>query len=154
MNKKYLVVFILVSCVTFGTFAQQTEKLTFVDRRSDGTIIGPVTVNAIFISWNMQKVSIENNLQVIRESVYNNNTWSDWQIVGREPARVSSIRQLYDIILGEYNRYPRSATRLNMQNGIQAVRLMSIPTGRSSPMWWNDDGRSFNVMYEFWAIIP
>jgi hypothetical protein len=56
-------------------------------------------------------------------------------------------------MLSVYNMYPRVGVRLHMPGG-QAVRIATIPNGRSSPMWWSEDGRSFNVLYEFWAIMP
>ena len=153
MNRKLIFVFLCLN-ITYGLFAQQIEKLTFTDRRSDGTIVGSVTVNAIHAGWSLQEVSLENNLQVIYESFNLTGEWSDWQLVGKSPAPVSTILQLYNIVLGEYNRYPRSSVRVNIGNGLQAVRIASIPKGRSSPMWWNDDGRSFFTFYEFWTIVP
>ena len=153
MGKKIFITLILSICFTFGIYAQQIERLTFTDMRSDGTIIGNVTVNAVFMAWTQQRTSIENGMQVLYERVHlPNDKWSDWELQGREPARFT-LRQTYDVLLRQYNITPRASVRLHTQ-GLQAVRIMTIPDGRGSPMWWSDDGRSFNVMYEFWAIIP
>jgi len=155
MKKVLFVTLVLSVTLTAGVFAQEIERLTFTERRSDGTIVGNVTVNAIFMGWSQQRVTIENGMQIIRESVniLGSNEWSPWEIMQRAPAHVPTLRQMYDLLLGEYNRYPRSAVRLHMQ-GIQAVRIMTIRSGSSSPMWWSDDGKSFNALYEFWAIMP
>ena len=49
MKKKMFAVLFLSLCITAGLFAQQIQRLTFTDMRSDGTIIGTVTVNAFFM---------------------------------------------------------------------------------------------------------
>jgi hypothetical protein len=154
MKKIVFTVLVLTIGINCGIFAQEIQRLTFEDRRSDGVIVGTVTVNAVFLAWSQQRVSIENNLQVYRERGSQDGiVWSDWQVMSREPTHVPTLRQLYDVLLGEYNRHPRSAVRLNMQ-GRQAVRIPTIPEGRSSPFWWTEDGKSFNILYEFWVIMP
>ena len=153
MKKIFLTLIIGLNIVFVG-FSQEIQKLTFLDMRSNGTIIGNVTVNAVFMFWSQQRVSIENGMQIRRESLNINGEWSPWEIMGREPAIVPTIRQAYDLTMQEYNRYPRAAVRINMQEGIQAVRIMSIPYNRSSPLWWSDDGKSFNIFCEVWAIMP
>jgi len=153
MIKKVFFTLILSLSIILGISAQQIERLTFTDMRSDGTIIGNVTVNAVFMAWTQQRVSVENGMQVLRERVHlPNDRWADWEVMERSPARLT-ISQTYDVLLRQFNRTPRASVRLHTQ-GIQAVRIMTIPDGRGSPLWWSEDGRSFNVMYEFWAIIP
>lgn len=153
MRKILFVTLVLSVYLSINGFSQEIQRLTFTDRRADGVIIGNVTVNAVFMAWTQQRVSIENGMQVINERVYINGAWQAWELMGREPSHVSTIRQHYDIIMAEYQRYPRGAVRLYKQ-GIQGIRIMAIPDGRSSPLWWSEDGRSYNVMYEFWAIAP
>jgi len=159
MNKKIVFLLVLSLCFTFKIFSQQIERLTFTELGLDGKIIGTVTVNAVFLGWNQQRISIENGFQVIRESVClaewaDKKRWSDWELVGREPSRVSTIRQLYDIALSGYIKHPRAAIRMYYDGGFQAIRLMTIPNGQASPVWWSEDGKSFYVFYEAWIIVP
>lgn len=153
MKKKIFMVLILIISINSGIFAQQTERLTFTEISSDGTIIGTVTVNAAFAGFLQKWVSIENNMQVVRESAYTNanGVWSDWGPKKKEPAILPTIRQIFDSILRDYHRYPRGAVRWYLK-GIPFVNIMTIPDGRISPLWWNDDGKSFFIMYEVWAI--
>ena len=154
MNKKNFLVLAFIMSITLGSYAFEIERLTFLDARPDGSIIGTVTVNAVFMGYSQQRISIEGNQQIIHESVLQpNGQWTDWQIMERAPARLT-LRQMYDHMVMDYSRYPRMSRRIQAQGGFQAVRIASIPTGRSSPIWWSDDGRSFNVFYEFWAILP
>jgi hypothetical protein len=122
--------------------------------RSDGTIIGTVTVNAIFLAYSQHRISIENTFQVTHSSTYVNDVWSNWELVDRQPLQVPTLRLLYDVVLREYNKNPRSSVRLHYQDGVQLVRIATIPNGKSSPMWWSEDGRSINIFYENWMIIP
>jgi len=158
MKKKSmaLVIIIIISLLFVNLiFAQEIERLTFTDMRSDGTIIGTVTVNAIFITWTQQRFFIENGMQVTRESVYlvDLDDWSPWEIVDRRPSYALTLMQIYNMGQSQYNRAPRGATRIHTQ-GVQAVRIMVIPEGRSSPLWWTEDGMSYNILYEVWAILP
>jgi hypothetical protein len=156
MKKRLVITLVLIVSSMTGAFAQQTQRLTFTDMRSDGTIIGDVTVNAVFMGWTQQRISIENGMTVTRESVniYGSNEWSPWEIMRREPPLGPTLRQEYDMILRQYNRTPRAAVRIHLQGGVQAVRIATIPNNASSPMWWSEDGRSFNILNEVWAIVP
>ena len=156
MKKKNILVLVFLMGITLGSYAFEIERLTFLDSRPDGSIIGTVTVNAVFMAYSQQRISIEGNQQIIRESVLQpNGQWTDWQVMERAPQIGNlSLRQIYDNYVLAYSRHPRMSRRIQMQEGLQAVRILSIPTGRSSPIWWSDDGRSFNVYYEFWAILP
>jgi len=153
MRKKLMVLLILLLTISVNTFAQKIERLTFSEMRADGTIIGTVTVNAIFMTWTQQRITIENGMQVFRESVYINNEWTPFEIAGREPPQLPTIRQVYNLMLQHYSNYPRSSRRVNI-SGVQAVRIMTIPSNKSSPIWWSDDGKSFNIFYEVWGIVP
>ena len=156
MKKKVLVLMVLsLTLLPFNLFAQDIEKLTFTERRSDGFVIGAVTVNAIYSGLTQQKISLENNFQVIQQRLQNlvNNNWTDWELLERSPARALTLTQIYDAVIKDYNMYPRGAIRINYY-GLQFVRIYKIPNGRSSPFWWSDDGKSFNIMFEFWMIMP
>jgi hypothetical protein len=154
MKKRIFTVLILLTSINCGTFAQEVEKLTFVERRTDGTITGTVTVDAIFVYMEQHKISIEGGLQVTYSSAYYKDEWSDWELVSRQPAMTPTIRQLYDIGVKEWTKNPRASVRINMGNGIQAVRIGSIPKGKSTPFWWSDDGKSFYIFFEVYAIMP
>jgi hypothetical protein len=151
--KKIVFFSILAIGLASGLFAQEIQRLTFTDMRSDGTIIGTVTVNAIFLTWKQHNISLENGMQITYGREYIKGEWTPWELMQREPAYVLTLRQIYDGLLRQYNITPRASVRLYFQ-GIQFIRIMTIPSGRSSPMWWSDDGRSFNIMFETWAIIP
>ena len=51
MKKKIFITLVLSVNITISVFAQQTQRLTFTDMRADGTIIGTVTVNAVYTVW-------------------------------------------------------------------------------------------------------
>ena len=156
VKRKFWGIVILLSILVSGRLlSQEIEKLTFVERRSDGPIIGTVTVDAIFAYYSMHNVFLDGNFQVVLESVrLQDGQWSEWEVMERSPARILSLSLIYDILLREYNMAPRSTVRRAFQYGFQTVRIMTIPSGRSSPMWWSEDGRSFNIFFEFWAIAP
>ena len=155
MRKKLLMVILLTFSFTGGVYAQKTEKLSFTEFRSDGTLIGNVTVNAIFIGWSQQNVSQEGDFTIINESVClkGSSDWSKWELMSKQPSLLPSLRAIYDFMLREYNVRPRGAIRAYIENG-QMVRILTIPNGHTSPYWWSKDGRSYNVMYEIWAIMP
>jgi len=153
--KKLLMVLLLTFSFTGVVYTQKTERLTFTEFRSDGTLIGNVTVNAVFIGWSQQNVSLEGNLVVTYERgcLKGSSDWSEWELMSKQPSLFPSLRAIYDFLLREYNVRPRGAIRAYMEN-VQTVRILTIPNGYTSPYWWSKDGRSYNVMYEFWAIVP
>lgn len=145
---------VLILSITPKIFAQEVERLTFTEFRSDGILIGNVTVNAIFLLWTQQNVSYEGDLVVTYEKFSTNGSdWSDWELLSKQPALMSSLSLLYNFLLRKYNEYPRGAIRIYFDNG-QAVRIHTIPVGHTSPYWWSKDGRSYNVMYKFYVILP
>jgi len=157
MKKKIVTLLFLVVFITFEVFAQQTKRITFEEQRLDGSIMGAITVNAVHVGWSQQQIFIENGMLIVHET-WNvswdlDGEWSPWKIANREPTRVSSTRSLFDQLLYEYYRNPRAAVKLHF-DGFQAIRLSSIPNGKSTPLWWSDDGRSFYSFYEVWVIIP
>ena len=154
--KKILFISVFNLLLVSTVFSVDIQRLTFTDMRSDGTIIGSVTVNAVFLGWSQQEVTREGNFRVIRERVYlaNGSEWSPWELVTREPAPVLTLRQEFDMLLREYNLFPRASIRIRHASGGQAVKIMDIPSGRSSPIWWRDDGRAFFAFCRVYAIIP
>jgi len=158
MNKKIVFLLALSLCFTFEIFSQQKQKLTFTDLREDGSIIGTVTVNAVFFSWNQQRISIENGLLVTRERVYlaewgKDGVWSDWELMAKQPSQGYSISRFFYAAQDLYIKHPRGVMRMYF-NGYQAIRLMTIPNGYTSPIWWGEDGNSFYAFYKSYVIIP
>jgi len=49
----------LVLCLTRGVFAQQLEKLTYEELKTDGTIGRTVTVEVYFLGWRQIAHSME-----------------------------------------------------------------------------------------------
>jgi len=149
-------VLLLTFSFTGGVYAQKTEKLTFTELRPDGTLIGNVTVNAVFLGWSQQNVSLEGNLLVLYERYYTKNSsdWTDWGLSSKQPRlEPLSLSEIYYIRLKAYSVRPREAIRGYIDN-VQVVRILTIPDRQSSPYSWSKDGMSFYVMYELWAIIP
>jgi len=154
MKKRFFTVLVLSVSITIGVFAQKTQRLTFVEQKIDGTYGGIVTVNAFLLGWQQQQASIENGVLVQRaSSKLIDGEWSPWELLSREPSLVPTIRLMYDIVIQEYTRNPRAAGIINFY-GQQMVKILATPNNRSSPFWWNDDGRSFFCFYELWVIIP
>ena len=152
-----MVIFLVVVKVGFA-LDLNIERLTFTESRPDGTIIGTVTVDAIFAGFVQQNIAMEGNLQVIRERQFINvdvggdGQWSDWEVTRRFPP-IEPILQLYFRLLREWSMNPRIAARIHF-SVFQAVRIATIPDGRSSPFWWSNDGRSFYTLTELWVIAP
>jgi hypothetical protein len=154
MKNKIIVALVLIFSINCGILSQEIERLTFFELKPDGTIVGTVTVDAIFVGWEQHKISHEGGFQVTRISTNFTGEWSPWELGRREPANASSIRQLHDVLLRELTRNPRSSVRIQHRSGIQVVRIAIIRSGSSSQRWWSEDGRSFNILYEVWAIGP
>jgi hypothetical protein len=53
-----------------------------------------------------------------------------------------------------YKTHPRGSKVDYLMNGIPVIMLMSIPKGETSPIWWNKNGNSFYIFYEFYALQP
>jgi len=161
MKKKIFVLFVLAVNITSGMFAQEIQRLTFTEKAPDGTF-RTVTVNAVFIGYGMDNLRIEGNFVVTRGRSLSQdnksqkfNQWSDWEILGRVPTR-GSLLEIYDTYNAIYDRYPRFSYpgRINMGDGYQAVKVMDIPIGHGSPLWWGEDGKSVNIYYKCWLIVP
>jgi len=154
MKKRFFTVLVLSVSITIGVFAQKTQRLTFMEQKPGGTYGGTVTVNAFLLGWQQQQAFIENGMLVQHvSSKLIDGEWSPWELLGREPSPVPTIRLMYDIVIQEYNRNPRAATIFNYY-GQQIVKKLATPNNKSSPFWWNDDGRSFFNFYELWVIVP
>jgi len=153
MKKKIFAAFILAINIVSGMFAQEIQRLTFMEKDPGGTM-RTVTVNAVFAGYQMNSLRLEGNLLVTRQRFFlkDDNQWSDWGIAEREPARIS-LPEIYDGLHAVYRRYPRLAARVNLGDGVQSVNIADIPIGRSSPIWWGEDGRSIYIHRQVWVIV-
>lgn len=152
--KKALVGLFLYSVLLPSLFAQQSQRLTFTDMTPGNTTGRNVTVNAVLLGPEQHRITIEGNFEVYYTRYLDEDKWTEWVVFQRIPVRGFTINQIYNLYMSDYNRNPRIGMRLNMGDGRQWVRILSIPTGHSSPIWWSNDGRSFFVYYELWGIIP
>ena len=155
MRKKLVLALVLMVSVVGGIFAQQTERITIAELGPLGGVLRTMTVNAVRLTSGQQNLSLEGNFEVIYESTLDPNTgkWSDWEHMGRSPARFLTLRQYYDALQTDYLIFP-NGTRFLYYNGLQTFRLSTIPNGKSSPIWWDEDGRSINMYFTWYVIVP
>jgi len=154
MKKKIFIVMIMLEIFTNGIYAQQWEKLTYEELKTDGTYGRIVTVDAIFLGYVQHEIFLEGNLQVTYECWCPvKGEWSDWILLGKQPARTLTITQTYDLLQSEYNRHPKAGIKSYM-NGIEVITIMAIPNGRSSPIWWETNGESIFTFHKIYAIKP
>jgi len=152
--KKYSLLGIF-SLISISLFSQQTERITYQELRADGTYVRDITVNAIFMGWGQRELSLDGNFLVTYECtrLINEYEWSDWHLVGRQPAFYSTLRGNYDNLLRQYSQYPRFGIKI-YYNGYEILVMASIPNGNSSPIWWRDDGRAFFIFQKMYLIVP
>jgi len=65
--------------------------------------------------------------------------WVGWELAGRIPARFSLIGYI-NHFQREFNARPRMSTPIH-QGGMEIIRMLTIPDGRSSSIWWSQGGR-------------
>jgi len=157
MKNKAFTVLILGVILTRGILAQQLEKfplerLTYEELKTDGTIGRTVTVEAYFLGWEQRETSMEGNYIVTYSCgrPYNGE-WSDWEFSERIPAMLLTLIQYYNTIQREYNLHPKSGMKYYL-NGMETVKIWAIPSGKASPFWWAENGKSFFSFYKFYAI--
>ena len=155
MDKKLLLVFLFLFSVVGLISAQQIERKTITELGPLGGALRTITVDVIRISSGQQNISLEGNFQVIYEATLDPNTgrWTDWQLIGREPARFLTLRQYYEALQIDFLTFP-NGTRFIQWEGLQVFRLSEIPRGRTSPIWWAEDGRSINNYFSWYIIVP
>ena len=155
IKKKYLLTLLLNIFVVSGINAQQTERITITELGPLGGALRTITVNAVRITSGQQNFSLEDNFEVIYESTLDPNTgkWSDWVQTSKSPARFLTLRQYYDALQTDFLAFP-NGTRFLYMDGLQTFRLATIPRGKSSPIWWDEDGRSINYYFTWYVIVP
>ena len=139
-------------------YAQQFEKVTYVEIFSNGTYSKPKTVEAVHVGYLQRHFIMESNYLVVyqcgRILDFNTDSWSDWsewELTGKQPVYFS-IRQFHDRSQIEYEAHPNSGEIIPMGNGSYSLIMPYIPAGKSSPYWWGNDGKSiygFYIVYIF-----
>ena len=152
--KKYFLLGIFSLKLIVSLFAQQSERITYQELRPDDTY-RDITVNAIFMGWAQRQFYLEGNFLVTYECtrLINEDEWSDWHLVGRQPAYYSTLRGNYDNLLRSYYQYPRAGIKI-YYDGHEIIVMPNIPKGKSSPIWWRDDGRAYFLFQEMYLIVP
>jgi len=152
MRRKYLLLFLFGGIAINTVFAQQLERITYEEMRSDNSFGRTVTVDAYFLGWSQQEVFLEDGTQVIYESFCPvNGEWSDWELLGRMPTFAPTLRLAFDWTQRDYNSHPKAAKILYF-NGMQTIRLLSIPNKQTSPIWWSQSGKSFYIFYKIYVL--
>jgi len=147
----FLINFLLL---IYFSHAQEIERITFQELRADGRYLRDITVNAIHIGWQQQNLSLEGNFQITYDtSNIFDQGWTEWRLAQRSPALITNIGELYRATLQAFSDYPR-AGRIALVDGFEIIRMFSTPNRRTSPIWWAEDGKSFNVFFSLYAIVP
>jgi len=156
MKKKIFTALVLVVILTRGIYAQQIERLTYLEVKSDGTAGRTVTVKASFLGWEQHNIFMEGNYEVsyLRTRKFmGNGEWSGWEFAGKQPAMLLNLNQKYWTLQREYNRYPNAGVKFHYANGIEVLRILAIADGKSSPFWWAENGQSFFIFFKIYLII-
>ena len=154
-KKSICAIFLIFTVSSMTLFAQQTERITYEEVRSDGTFGRTVTVNAIFFGWAQRQVYYEGDLQVTYQTscLFNSDKWTDWELAGRRPALTFTLQDYYQARQIGYNLHPRAGIKYFVK-GREVVMILSIPNGKGSPIWWDKSGNSVHLFYEIYVIEP
>jgi len=154
MRRRYLLLFLFGGMVINAVFAQQLERITYEEMRSDNSFGRTVTVDAYFLGWSQQEVFWEDGIQAVYECFCPiDGEWSDWELMGKMPAIAPTLRLAFDWIQRDYNAHPKGA-KIMYLNGTQSIRLLSIPDRQTSPIWWSKTGKSFYMFYKIYLLNP
>ena len=160
MSKKaILLLFLLILVSVICLFAQQFEKVTYVELLLNGTYSKPRTVEAVFFGYIQRHIIIERNFltlyqccRMIDVNTGNLSDWSEWELTDKQPINFG-IRQYYDYYQNEYRLLPNLGEIRPVGNGRSYSLIMpDIPGGRSSPYWWGTDGKSCFGFYKVYFI--
>jgi len=154
MKKKIFTALVLVVILTRGIFAQQIERLTYEEFKTDGTYGRTVTVEALFLGWLQQEIFMEGNYTVTYQCMrLYDGEWLDWEFAGRLPAMVPTLMQAYNLLQQQYNLHPRAGMKFNVY-GWEGIKIAAIPDRHASPLWWSENGRSFYMFFKLYIIKP
>jgi hypothetical protein len=153
MKKKVFTALFLAVSMTNGIYAQQLEKLTYEEFRTDGTYGRFITVEAIFAGWLIQQIFMEGNYEVTYQCFrpYNEDKWSDWEFAQKKPAMVSSLLLQYQLLQKGYNLHPKSGMKFYLGYA-EAIKMWDIHDRAASPFRWAEDGKSFFIYYKLYLI--
>ena len=114
-----------------------------------------VTVYAVLMGWIQNRWTLEDGLQVCYQTYkyIDSDDWTPWELDSKEPSLFSTIRQNFDVYLQFCVNYPNGGMIVTLDDGMKTVKKISTPPNRISPVWWNSDGKSFFVFFEYWAIF-
>lgn len=150
MKKYFCLYFILIS-ISFIN-AQESLRFTIDELIEDGYFLKK-TVNTLFYGWYMQFYYLDGYYHVIYERFCPyGGQWNNWEIKERTLARSLNLNTYYENMLREYYLRPLRAKRIK-QDGVEYIYLMNRLAGNILPIWWNDDGNSFNVIYGVYKIL-
>ena len=154
VKSRGLILIAVIFTVSMSLFAQEIERVTFQEVNPNGRSSRDVTVNAIHMGWEQQRITIEGNLQITYRS-WNilDQGWTEWEIVQRSPALTTNISEQYQAVLEVFYSYPRAGLRI-FSDGIEIIRMWHPPNGKPFPIWWAEDGRSYYAFFKLYAIVP
>lgn len=148
-RKLLLGLFFMVTSVMF-LYSQDWERVTYLEIRSDGSRGNTRTVDAMFFASIQMEIVLEGNNLAIYQSVNYNGEWSDWELTQRQPMR-GTIREHHDAFRRDYELYPNWGTVFQW-GGVNVLRMLDIPRGKSSPIWWSTTGNSYFAFYKVYII--
>ena len=135
-------------------FSQNVEKITYLDIGADGTQRINRSVNAIFAGWLQMEIIQEGNLRAVYQAIcLVDGEWTDFELYERRPMQ-GTLSQQYEALVRDYTLLPNVGSIIPIPGGFNALKMMSIPTGETKPMWWNTTGRSFFIFHRLYMIIP
>jgi hypothetical protein len=155
MQKKPILIVILLLFSVISSFSQEIQRITYTDIGADGSQRISRTVNAIFMGWLQQEVKLEGNLQAVYMCFRpHNGEWGDWELAERRPMQ-GSLNFIYNTLLRDYTVLPKNVgTIMILPGGNTALKMVSIPTGNTSPFWWSTSGNSFFIFHNLYLIVP
>ena len=154
MNKKGLLIIVLFVFISVALlFAQQVERITFTELRTDGSVGRTRTVDAVLVGWIQEEHSMQGNFKVTYQtSRLVDGEWTDWELSERQPMSIS-LRQQFDMLQRAYNTHTNIGMIFPM-GSVNGLKMAAIPTGRSSPFWWSNNGNSIMALYKVYAVRP
>jgi hypothetical protein len=154
MQKKLILIGTLLIMSNLCLFSQNVERITYMDIGADGSQRINKTVNVVFAGWLQVEVKQEGGLWVVYQAMrLVDGEWTDWELTERRPMQ-GTLSQQYDALVRDYTFLPNVGTIMSIPGGFNALKMMSIPTGQTKPMWWSTSGHSFFMFHKLYIIVP